>query len=130
MVPTFLPAVFLPFFGAATQLKTPPKNLRALFDFALAGPAAGIIVSLGLLLGGLQLTQSLDSTSLTYFPNLKVDFLRASSLGGGIVDGVLGGDIFALGDESTTALSLHPFTIAGFVGLMVNALALLPIGSE
>ena len=34
----------------------------------------------------------------------------------------------ALGDSSSSAIALHPLALAGFTGVLSNALALLPIG--
>jgi hypothetical protein len=116
-------------FGAITPLKSPPPSTKALFDFSVAGPLAGFAVSLALLFSGLELTQatSLNSQPL---PVLPVDLVRASSLGGNMVQYFLG-KLAILPDQGPNAfVELHPFAIAGFIGCLINALAMLPIGRK
>eukprot|EP00957_Ditylum_brightwellii_P147434 11226474-Ditylum_brightwellii.AAC.1 len=71
----------------------------------------------------------MDAAELSQLPGLPVQLLRSSSLGGGIIEYLLGDDIL-LSPDPTATVSLHPYAIAGFVGIMSNALALLPAGNE
>ena len=70
-------AVSLPFFiplpisilgtmGAFIQLKQLPKNKRALFDLGIAGPLAGMVVAVPVLILGLALSQ-VGKTENTYY---------------------------------------------------------------
>ncbi|EED95954.1 predicted protein [Thalassiosira pseudonana CCMP1335] len=134
-IPTVVPSILTGFTSTITSLKTQPKNKQDLLDFAMAGPLAGMVLSIGVLVYGLILTATADPDSLQSFPGLPLFLLRQSSLGGGIVDGILGNGVLnvpmsAEGAQSlaTTLISLHPFAVAGFVSLIVNALALVPIG--
>lgn len=127
--PTILPSLALPFLGCQTQIKTSPRNRRALFDFAFLGPMTGILLSLVVLILGLQLTLTADSESAQYLPSLPVSFLKLSSLGGTIVDMYFGGNGFILNEDPATNISLHPFAIAGFTSLMINGLEFIPYGS-
>lgn len=99
-----------------------------MFDFAMAGPLSGIVVSLGLLVTGLEMTSTTSPADLAFLPAFPAFMLKASALGGGLVEFFLGtGSVSnALPDA---AITLHPFAIAGFAGLVANALALLPLGS-
>jgi hypothetical protein len=97
-------------------------------DFAIAGPLAGLITSIILLYTGMELTQtmSLDSN----LPVLPVDFLRSSSLGGGMVEYFLGKVAILPNQGPNAFIELHPFAIAGFIGCLINALAMLPLGRK
>lgn len=125
--PNLIPAIQIGLQGAITPFKSPPPNLRSLFDFSIAGPLAGLIVSVCLLVGGLNLTPSLDISESNQFPALPVFLLKSSALGGGLVEYFIGKGALT-SSSSESVLPLHPFAIAGFVGMFSNALALLPIG--
>eukprot|EP00804_Cyclotella_cryptica_P008925 CCRYP_012045-RB/>CCRYP_012045-RB protein AED:0.03 eAED:0.03 QI:274/1/1/1/0.83/0.71/7/2545/865 len=134
-VPTLVPSVISGITGSITSLKTSPKNKSDLLTFSVAGPLTGMICSLILEVYGLVLTASADFESLQNFPGLPLALLRQSSLGGGVIDLVLGNGILNIPDSAqgaqmlaSTVIPLHPFAIAGFVSLLVNALALVPVG--
>ena len=126
--PTIVPSITTGLTGTITPLRSPPPNSKSMFDFAMAGPLAGLIVSLALLWNGLDLTST--SALGTQFPVLPVDLLRSSSLGGGLVEYFLGTTAILPNQGSAAVLPLHPYAIAGFVGLLTNALALLPLGRK
>merc|ERR1712194_485665 len=125
--PTILPSIYIPYLGCVTNIKTSPRNLTSLFDFAILGPIFGIISSIGFLNLGLSLTLNADSTMYDYFPSLPLDFLHISNLGFTIVQSYLG-DTSLLSDVNGN-IPLHPFAIAGFTTLFINALNLLPLGN-
>ena len=118
--------------GTVTQFKEPPKSKEAMFDVSIAGPLAGMIASIAALVVGAQLTLVSDQSLL---PSLPLDILRQSTLGGGIIDAILGAGALRVppgAELSQTAgmtVSLHPVAVAGYIGLIVNGLALLPIGT-
>jgi hypothetical protein len=85
-------------------------------------------VSFALLLTGLERTSSMDINA--QLPVLPVDLIRASSLGGGMVQLFLGNGMVMPDQGPAAMIALHPFAIAGFVGIMVNSLALLPLGRK
>lgn len=99
-----------------------------MFDFSLAGPLSGFFVALILLFLGLEQTTSMDLAEQAQLPALPIGLLRTSALGGGLVEWFLGSGTLDAPGESV--LPLHPFAVAGFVGIISNALALLPIGRE
>jgi membrane-associated protease RseP (regulator of RpoE activity) len=75
-----------------------------------------------------------DPSTAAMFPALPLDILRQSSLGGGIVDWVLGSGTLSVPEGASELIAsinipLHPVAIAGYIGLLVNAFALLPIGT-
>lgn len=126
----WIPGVFLPGSGVVRSITSSPKNLQSLFDFGLTGPIFGIITSLLLLYVGLENTISMDAESFEYLPSLSLEYIKTSSLAAGIIDAALGGRILQLPTDAATSVkvSLDPLAIAGFCGLMVNALNLLPLG--
>ena len=123
-----MPSVTTGLAGAITPIKSPPPSNKALFDFAIAGPLAGLTVSIGLLFVGLELTRqiSLDAN----LPVLPVDLARASSLGGGMIQYFLGKSALMPGQGPEAFVELHPFAISGWIGCIINALALLPLGRK
>jgi len=130
--PTLFPFTNVPFLGASTDLRTSPPNLKSLFDFAYTGPALGYLTSLACLLYGLQLTATSGALGIdsATFPILSLDFLRQSTLIGGIVDMGLGSNVIVgqVPDASEFTVSLHPLAVAGYLGMMINAVTLLPVG--
>ena len=119
-----------PFLCCLTKFRESPKTFTALFDFALAGPFLGLLVSLTFLVSGLQLTNAASPNELPYFPALSVNVLSMSTLAGTLVDYFAGGqEGFVSSQDPNTFIPLHPLAIAGYVGLLINALELLPIGA-
>ena len=123
-LPYFIPIpFFLGTFGAFIQIREPFPNRKALFDVAIAGPVGGLLVTLPLLLWGLSLSEVVaisPKSSLLNFEALdpRFSFLFA----------VLGK--LALGDRLVPgmAIDLHPLAVAGYIGLIVTALNLMPVG--
>ncbi|KAL9181292.1 hypothetical protein ACHAXT_010097 [Thalassiosira profunda] len=128
--PTILPSQALPYLSFQNRLKTSPKGYSDLFDIAFVGPVAGLSVSFVALLVGLQLTTTVDPSAAQVLPSLPVGFLTQSTLGGTIVDLVLGGgDGILLNQDAATQVPLHPVAIGGFLGMIIHALDLVPVGS-
>jgi len=132
--PTLVPSFLTGITGTITSLAAPPKNKQDLLDFAIVGPLAGMTVSTLLLYVGITITASTGAEAYANLPSLSLSVLRQSSLAGGIMEAVIPG-ILNIPDAAgaTRALSevsipLHPLAIAGFFGLMVNAVNLLPLG--
>ena len=129
-LPTVVPSLQTGLSGAVTPLKSPPPNLKSLFDFSMAGPLSGLIISLFFMYSGLELTAFMSPEAQSQLPGLPLQLVRSSALAGGMVEWLLGEGILALTPNEGATVLLHPFAIAGFVGLISNALALLPIGSK
>jgi hypothetical protein len=119
--PTLVPGFQFGLSGAITPIKSPPKSIKSLFDFAIAGPLLGLVASMVLLYVGLEMTVFMDTAAREQLPSIPVQLLRSSTLGGGIVDYLLGDGILSSPDPSEM-IKLHPFAIAGFGGLVTNAL--------
>lgn len=101
-----------------------------MFDFAIAGPLAGMVASLFLLYTGLSITISVDMVGQSQLPALPILFLHTSALGGALIESFLGIGVLTSATPETSVLPLHPFAIAGYIGLISNALSLLPVGRK
>lgn len=124
-LPYFIPMpLFLGTFGAFVQMRSPTPNRKALFDVAIAGPLGGFIVTIPLLLWGLSLSEVVpiasDNTSLLNVEALDPRFSFLFSLFSKLM---LGSELVA-----GKAIHLHPLAIAGYIGLIVTALNLMPVG--
>ncbi|MBE9004365.1 site-2 protease family protein [Fortiea sp. LEGE XX443] len=114
--PFFLPAVQIGSFGSITRFESLLPNRTALFDITLAGPAAGGIVSLTMLIVGLLLSHP---GSLFQLPN---QFFQGSILVGSLARVVLGSAL------QSPVVNVHPLVIIGWLGLVITALNLMPAG--
>jgi membrane-associated protease RseP (regulator of RpoE activity) len=128
-VPVFVPSFITGITSSVMTFKTLPKNKNDMFDIAAAGPLAGVVASCIALVIGAKLTLISDPSML---PALPLDILRQSTLGGAIVDNIISGSLFIPEGAPSAGINipLHPLAIAGYTSLIVNALALLPIGSK
>jgi membrane-associated protease RseP (regulator of RpoE activity) len=115
--PFFIPASQLGSFGAITRFEAFLPNRSVLFDIAAAGPIAGGALSLVLLIIGLGL-------SLSYSGPVEIpsQFFQGSLLVGVMAKAILGSE---LKDE---LLKIHPLVVVGWLGLIINALNLMPAG--
>lgn len=127
------PATFFPFgtFGAFIQMRSPVPNRKALFDVGIAGPLAGFLVALPLLIWGLAhssptnlVPTATDSEAASSLLNFR-SFTPANSLLLTLLCKVALGGQFNLAEN---ALVLHPIAVAGCLGLVVTALNLMPVG--
>lgn len=122
--PYFIPVPFaLGTFGAFIQMKSPPEHRRALFDVAVAGPLAGLAIAIPALLIGLQ-----SSTVLAAGSADPAMHIGGTSVGSSFLFALLAK--IALGEELTQGhlLRLSPLAFAGWLGLLLTALNLLPVG--
>lgn len=123
-LPYFIPVpVFLGTFGAFIQMRSPVPNRKALFDVGIAGPLAGFLVTLPLLIWGLAHSRVVplsDTSGLLNFASLNPRFSFLLTVV----------SKWALGSQLTpeTAIHLHPVAVAGYIGLVVTALNLMPVG--
>lgn len=123
-LPYFIPIpFFLGTFGAYIQMRSPVPNRKALFDISFAGPFGGFLVTVPVLLWGLSLSQVVPLSEDSGLLNIESLNPRLSLLMM-VFSKLALGDQLAAGD----ALHLHPIAIAGYIGLVVTALNLMPVG--
>jgi len=149
-LPFFIPLPFssLGTLGAFISMKEPPKNKRTLMDVAVAGPIAGYAASLVVILIGLSLSNldripmtiaanhsfMIEGNSITY---LALKYLRFGQLlpqplsFGNLPPALywlvyfISGKPFPYGGLD---VMIHPVAWAGWVGLLVTSLNLIPAG--
>jgi membrane-associated protease RseP (regulator of RpoE activity) len=118
-LPYFLPAppILVPWgtFGAFIRVGSRFPDRRALFDMGAAGPWAGFVVALGVMIVGLLLSR-VDPAA----PQSSVLVFGDSLLTAHLTRAVLGAE--------PDTVFIHPVGVAGWFGLLVTSLNLLPAG--
>ncbi len=143
-LPYFIPFPFSPLgtMGAAIIMRGIPKNKRVLFDIGIAGPIAGLVVAIPVLFFGLSL-----STLGTIDPNPN-SFIEGNSLLYLFAKYVTFGQLLPAPVEPQGFLYwlqyfftgrpipfggldvfIHPIAFAGWAGILVTALNLIPVGT-
>ncbi|MEL6468213.1 MAG: site-2 protease family protein [Cyanobacteria bacterium J06623_4] len=114
--PFFLPAWQLGSFGSLMRFESILPNRSVLFDVSFAGPAAGGLLSFIFLFIGLVLSHP---GSLFQLPS---EFFQGSVFVGTLARAVLGDALQA------DLVDIHPLMIVGWLGLIINAINLMPAG--
>lgn len=122
-------AVTLPYFipfptlwgtlGAFIQLRSPTKTRKELFDVGVAGPLAGLVVAVPVLIIGLLLSE------VKPLPPGGGYFLEGNSIFYWLTKYLIFGQLLPGNGVDVT---LHPMAWAGWSGLFVTVLNLMPIG--
>ncbi|RME44730.1 MAG: site-2 protease family protein, partial [Chloroflexi bacterium] len=121
-LPYFIPMPFSPFgtFGAVINMKAPPANRRQLLAIAAAGPIAGFVLAVPILILGLSLSR------VEPMPAVGPYLLEGNSLLYAALKIIMFGRFLPSGGID---VSLHPIAFAGWAGLLVTGLNLLPVGT-
>jgi membrane-associated protease RseP (regulator of RpoE activity) len=114
-----MPLSFVGTFGAFIQLRSPVRNRNQLFDVGVAGPLAGLVIAIPLLLYGLAISPvgPLPTQGNYYLEGNSLLYLGAKYLIHGQILPGNGLDVM-----------LNPIAFAAWFGLLVTAFNLLPVG--
>ena len=121
-LPYFIPVpplFFLSFgtLGAVIRMRSPTPDKNALFDIAAAGPIGGLLIAVPALLLGIHWSAVVPvipgTTSVTFGDSALIHWLLSLRFGG---------------VPSGMRLYSHPMFDAAWVGLLVTALNLMPVG--
>ncbi len=147
-LPYFIPLPVPPLgtMGAAIVMQGTPKNKRVLFDIGVAGPLAGMVVAIPILLFGLSLSHldvvrpaggmvEMEGNSILYLLAKYVTFGKLlpqpASFGSATPFGYWLRYFFTGHPVPIGAVDvfIHPVAFAGWAGLLVTALNLIPAGT-
>jgi hypothetical protein len=117
-LPYFIPApTFIGTMGAFIRIRTPITKKHQLFDIGIAGPLTSFVLSLPAIVLGLYLSKAVPSlpeeTSILFGDPLILEFVES---------------IFFKGIPEGFDIVPHPIAFAGWVGILVTALNLFPVG--
>jgi hypothetical protein len=115
-LPYFVPLPLWPMgtMGAIIRMRSPIPTRKVLFDIGIAGPLAGLLVAVPVLALGLVLSPVEAPRGLVWQEGNSLAYLFLKWLiKGPIADG--------------HDVMLHPFALAGWLGLFVTALNLMPL---
>ncbi|MCS6966557.1 MAG: site-2 protease family protein [Candidatus Kapabacteria bacterium] len=136
-LPYFLP-VPLPFFfpfgtlGAVIRTLSPIPSRRVLFDIGIAGPLAGFVVSIGILIIGFQTLPSKEYLYAIHPEYVQLDMLPQWGLHFGDIPLYHWlASVFASPEGFLPPMNEmyhYPFLCVGWFGLFVTMLNLLPLG--
>ncbi len=134
-VPVSLP-YFIPFppylsivgtLGAFIRLRGPIANRSVLFDIGVAGPLVSFALSVPVFMVGLHLSELIAAPQSATYP-FRVLFLGEPMWLGGSALLHLANRVVVPGLDAGTAILLHPLAFAGWLGIFVTALNLIPLG--
>ncbi|MCH9055929.1 site-2 protease family protein [Parathermosynechococcus lividus] len=125
-LPYFIPLPFaMGTLGAFIQMRSPIPHRRALFDISVAGPVAGFLVTLPLLIWGLHQSEIVQLPANANEPSLNPQVFNPRI---SILFALIAKAVFGRALTNDSVLQLHPLAIAGVLGLVVTALNLMPVG--
>lgn len=114
-LPYFIPApTLIGTFGAVINVKSPIPDKNSLFDLGFSGPLAGFIVAIPVLILGISLSKivPMSSMSMTLSPppimSILIYFMMPPI-------------------PSGYGVQIHPIVFAGWVGIIVTLLNLMPV---
>jgi len=127
--PTLIPSILTGITTTINRIEKPFENRAQLAKFSLAGPLVGMIVSIIIYVFGLQATPLNIGEGINNLPLLPLGIMQRSNLAVGVANLVMGqGFVELYSSTNESFIPLSPVAIAGFFGMVVNALAMAPYG--
>ena len=119
-LPYFLPFPFSPFgtLGAVIRMESTISSRKSLFDTGVAGPFTSLLLSIPAIMIGLRFSEVIPTSQLKEGTIRLGDPLLFS-----FIQRLVLGEV-----PGNYDILLHPIGYAGWVGLFVTALNLLPVG--
>jgi membrane-associated protease RseP (regulator of RpoE activity) len=138
-LPYYIPFPPIPYFinfgtmGAVIRTKSPIYSKKAMFDIGIAGPIAGFIVCLAILIYGFTHVPSID-----YLLKIHPDYF-SPDYGKDGLKLVFGDSLLFLGLKylfvnpqaffpPMSEIYHYPYLVAGWFGLLVTAMNMIPVG--
>lgn len=138
-LPFYIPFPPIPFFlnfgtmGAVIKTKSPVYTRKAMFDIGVAGPIAGFVATLAILIYGI-----IAVPDINYILNIHPDYLEPDYGGNGL-QLVFGDSIMfyilreVFQDPNVffppmTEIYHYPFLCAGWFGLFITSMNMIPVG--
>ncbi len=138
-LPYYIPFPPIPIFinfgtlGAVIKTKSPIHTKRAMFDIGVAGPIAGFVVSVVILIYGF-----LNLPGIDYLINIHPDYLSEEYGSSGMILEFGNSILFLFLKElliakdtffpPMTEIYHYPFLTAGWFGLFVTSMNMIPVG--
>jgi len=119
-IPPILPSFNIGTFGALIHSRDPMPNKKALFDVGMAGPLAGFLVAIPITAIGIYTAKIVPIVSLDQLPSGQAVFSPSF-----LID-ILSRLILDIPQGFT--IDMNPILFAGWVGLLLTSINLLPAG--
>ena len=126
-LPFFIPMpTLIGTMGAVILIRSPIRSRKALFDIGIAGPIAGFVVALGLLMFSLGWSKPMPASFHPGAPEIEIGYPLIFQWIHGLLAAMNPGS--AVAALPLNRVLLHPVAIAAWVGMFATALNLLPGG--
>jgi membrane-associated protease RseP (regulator of RpoE activity) len=122
--PVPIPSLAVGLFGCITPIRSFPSNRAALLDFALSGPFATTVASVGCIIASVLLTVRASPAALANFPVLPTMIFKSSFLAGTLTSWIASKAMML---PLAQPIPVHPLFLVGYSGLIASGLNLLPI---
>ena len=119
-IPPLLPSFNIGTFGALISTREPMPNRKALFDVGITGPVAGFLVAIPVTAIGIATAKIVPIIPLKDLPAGEAVF------GSSFLIDILSRGILDLPQGFT--IDMNPILFAGWVGLLITSINLLPAG--